>query len=77
MIGNKLKTLRNIKNLKQIDVANKIGVTRQAICHYENGIREPDLKTLKALALYFDVTTDYLLGLENEDGSKILTTFDN
>jgi len=43
-------------------MAEKLGITRQAYSNYENGKREPDLKTLEGLCDIFDVKMDYLLG---------------
>ncbi|MDR3292591.1 MAG: helix-turn-helix domain-containing protein, partial [Clostridiales bacterium] len=37
---------------------------------WENGDNEPDIKTIKQLAIFFNVTADYLIGLENDDGTR-------
>jgi transcriptional regulator with XRE-family HTH domain len=60
---NRLKKLRLAKKLTQQDVADKLGVTRQAYGYYENekSKREPDHATTQKLAEMFDVTTDFLL----------------
>lgn len=58
----RLKDLRNEKNVSQKTVANALGISITCYAGYEQGYREPDLKTLVRLADYFDVTTDYLLG---------------
>lgn len=60
----RLKKLRLNKKLTQQDVANLLGITRQAYGYYESETskREPDLASVKKLAELFDVTTDYLLG---------------
>lgn len=63
MIGQKLKTLRGKR--RQEDIASALGISRARYSHYENEIREPDNATLKLLAEYFEVTTDYLLGRSN------------
>ena len=44
-------------------VSSALGLTRNAFTNYENGIREPSLETLKKICVYFDVSSDYLLGL--------------
>ena len=54
--------LREKKGLRQIDIANEIGMSRQAYCSYENGNRQPDFETLKKLSEYFEVSVDYLIG---------------
>ena len=58
----RLIELRKTKNVTQEDVAKFLGVTRPAYTAYEAGRRQPDYKILQKLALYFGVTTDYLLG---------------
>lgn len=59
----KLKELRNERNLTCKEVAEAVGLTKNAITNYETGLREPSLETLKALCLFYEVTADYLLGL--------------
>lgn len=60
----RLKELRKAKGLTQHQLANELGVTRQAISLYEKGDREPKISTLIKLADYFDVSVDYLIGHE-------------
>ncbi|MGX7596335.1 helix-turn-helix domain-containing protein [Planococcus plakortidis] len=63
-IGNKIAELRqkHRPKLTQQDFADKIGISRAALSHYEKERRDPDFETLIKIADYFDVTTDYLLG---------------
>lgn len=72
MDAQRLKELRNNKNVTQNDVANFLGITRPAYTAYESGKREPDDKTKIKLADYFDVTVDYLLGRTNNRHEDIL-----
>ena len=65
-----LSILRKSKGLTQKEIAEHIGVTRQAYANYESGNREPDFKTLLKLAEYLDVSTDYLLGETDEIKEK-------
>ena len=51
--------------LKIRDLAKKINMTQQRISANEKGKREPDLETLKMLANFFGITTDYLLGKDD------------
>ncbi|HBZ09158.1 MAG TPA: XRE family transcriptional regulator [Bacillus bacterium] len=71
----RLKKLRLNKKLTQQDVANLLGITRQAYGYYESETskREPDLASVKKLAELFDVTTDYLLGrtVNNEINNEV------
>ncbi len=72
----RLKALRKERNLKQIDVANYLGVSNSAYGNYELGQREPDFATLNKLAEYFGVSVDYLLGRTDERGTVGKTIFD-
>ena len=66
-----LKMLRLERNLTHLQLAEKIGFSKAIIGFWESGKNEPTGKALVALAKFFDVSTDYLLGLEREDGSKL------
>lgn len=61
---NRLKELREEKNLSQRELGKAIGVTGQAISLYERGDRQLKLKTLGKLADYFGVSVDYLRGTD-------------
>lgn len=63
---NRLKEIRQEKNLSQADIAKALGVTRQAISLYEQGRREMKLETLKKIADFFNVPVDYLLGISKD-----------
>jgi transcriptional regulator with XRE-family HTH domain len=72
MLGDRLKLLREQKNLKQQDVADQIRSTQQKISNYENNVVEPDLSTLIQLADFYNVSTDFLL--ERTDDSAVYHT---
>ena len=61
----RLKELRREMKVTQADVAKAIGITVSAYSNYEQGIREPSIELLKALCRYFNVSSDYLIGLED------------
>ena len=61
----KLKQLRKEKGVDQKTVAKNIGVTASAYSNYEQGIREPNMEIIVALCKYYEVSADYLLGLED------------
>lgn len=63
---NRIKEIRQEKNLSQTDIAKALGVTRQAISLYEKGDREPKLETWQKLADFFNVPVDYLLGISKD-----------
>lgn len=62
----RLKELREEKGLSQMQLAKEIGVKQQTISNYEAGEREPDIRTIKKLCKFFNVTAGYLLGIEEE-----------
>lgn len=58
----RLKELREDKQISQKEMARVISKTPQAYSLYENGKRSPDIDTLIALAKFFQVSIDYLVG---------------
>ena len=65
----RLKELRNQANLSQQELSKIMGISKSSINMYERGEREPGLETVGALADYFDVRTDYLLGKTDDKRS--------
>lgn len=61
----RLKELRQEKKLSLKQLAKKIGVSDTAINRWENQLRTPNIENLYNLAVVFDVSSDYLLGLED------------
>jgi transcriptional regulator with XRE-family HTH domain len=60
----RLKSLRIENNITQNDLARVLGFqSKSTITNYESNLRTPGNKTLTRIAKYFDVSTDYLLGL--------------
>lgn len=64
-MGEKLKALRLERQLSQAKVAEAIGCSTRAYCHYEAGERILPYDLLKKLCVLFDVSADYLLGLSD------------
>ena len=62
---NRLKELRTAKGVSQKDLGVAIGATYSAVSYWEKGINEPKISHVIALCKYFDVSADYLLGLED------------
>jgi transcriptional regulator with XRE-family HTH domain len=65
-ISDKLKALRKKFNLKQIDFANSLNVTPQAVSKWERDENYPDIFLLKKISSLFDVSIDELLGANEE-----------
>ena len=67
MFHNNLVSLRKMKNLTQEDVAEKVGVSRQAVAKWEAGDTVPDLDKCKLLAELFEVSLDDLANYEPDE----------
>ncbi len=63
--GKRFTELRKNKKMTQEEVAEKLGVSPQAVSKWENDISYPDVTLLLEIAQMFDTTVDFLLGKEN------------
>lgn len=61
----RIKFLRNTLGVSQQELADKVGVSKSSINMYERGEREPSIETMEAIADYFNVDMDYLIGKSN------------
>ena len=66
----RLLDLRKERGKTQKDMAEYLGISRQAYANYEVGLREPDFDSLVKLADYFGVSLDELLGREAPETKK-------
>ncbi len=57
--------MRSEKKLSQPDLAKLVGVSKGMISFWENGVNEPTITNLVKLSQIFEVSTDYILGLED------------
>ena len=64
LFGERLKELREERNLGQIELSKAIGVSKGIISLWENGLREPKLSNLVSLSKFFNVSIDYISGNE-------------
>lgn len=67
--GERLLELRRAVGLTQKQVADELGIHSVTYLHYEKDQREPPLDTVVRIAAFYDVTTDYLLGVEQSPSS--------
>ena len=64
-IADRIQHLRKSKGISQEELADKVGVSRQAVSKWESEQSTPDIEKVILLSDYFEVTTDYLLkGIE-------------
>ncbi|MNL99732.1 HTH-type transcriptional regulator ImmR [compost metagenome] len=68
--SDRLKTLRKQAGLTQKEMANKLNIQRVTYSHYETGRSQPSIDTLVILALIFECSIDYLVGV-SENPKKI------
>lgn len=67
MVGENIKKLRLKHRFTQQELADHLGVSRQALGLYEKEKREPGIDMLIKLADTFNVTVDYLIGKNKKD----------
>lgn len=76
-LGEILKKLRRHMDITQDELAEALDVSSQSVSRWEKGICYPDMELLPAIANYFEVTVDYLLGMDKirseEEISRIFT----
>lgn len=60
--GARLKELRKERGIRQLDVAEMMGVTKGTVAKWEQGVRTPDFETMEKLSAEFDVTFGWLMG---------------
>ena len=61
--------LRKENGLTQEEISKKVGFAKNTVCAWEKGRAQPNFETLIELAKIFNVTTDYLLGREDDFGN--------
>lgn len=71
MLGEKIKSYRENKNLTQLEVAEVLNVNAATISKYESGALEPNIESLKKLSELFEITVDELLKDDTFDLSKV------
>jgi len=71
-LGEKISLLRKMNNKTQEDLANDLEVSRQAIQKWESNSNYPSVAKLKDIALYFNVTVDFLINDNQEINKKYI-----
>ena len=72
---NRIKQARQIRNMRQQDLADLIGIGQSTLSHWENGVYEPDITAIRKMCAVLNVSLDYLLGLADvsESPSEAVT----
>lgn len=76
-IGERIKFLRKNNNLTQEKLAEHLGVSYQAISKWECGLSNPDLYLIAPIARLFNISTDELLGVTENDDTKARSSFNS
>ncbi len=63
---NRIKQLREDRDLRQIDVAEQVGIDQRTLSNYETGKTNPDSFAIVRLAAFYGVSCDYLLGVSDD-----------
>lgn len=71
MIADKIKALREAKGFTQSDLAKQLGITRSSVNAWEQGISVPSTQYVVELSRVFNISTDYLLGVEESASMDI------
>lgn len=69
--GEKIKELRQEKGLTQKETAKALAVTVPTLSHWECNYQEPSFRDLAMICQFYDVSSDYLIGLDEEAYTKI------
>lgn len=67
MLNEQIKKLRTACGITQVQLANSLGVTKQSVSNWENDNIQPSIDMLIRIAEFFQVSTDYMLGLETKN----------
>lgn len=67
MLNQRIRLLRQARNMSQVELAGRLGVTKQSVSNWENDNIQPSIEMLTKLAAFFSVSTDYMLGMEDRE----------
>ncbi|MBQ7770692.1 MAG: helix-turn-helix transcriptional regulator [Clostridia bacterium] len=62
----RIKELRKEQGLSQKALAERLGCTQSMISFWENGVNEPTESSIRKVALFFNVSADFLIGLSDD-----------
>lgn len=73
MLNQRIRLLRQSRNISQVELAKRLNVTKQSVSNWENDNIQPSIEMLLKMAEFFSVSTDYLLA---RDEGKYLDVSD-
>ncbi len=73
-LGERIKELRTERKLTQTDIGDLLGVAKTSVSGYEKNVRDPDSHAIIKLASFFNVSTDYLLGVSDYKNKELLAS---
>ncbi len=65
--GMRIKELRKKQNMSQAELSRRLGKSKAVVCAYENNYRKPPLEVIIDMALLFNVSLDYLVGIDKNE----------
>ncbi len=71
MLNIRIKELRTAQGLTQVEFAKCLSVSKQAVSNWENNNIQPSIEMLIRIADFFGVSTDYLLGRNNDNSLDV------
>ena len=77
ILSKRLNKLIQENKITKYRLAKELKYSKATILNWCEGVNEPKATQIKELAIYFDVSADYLLGLEDESGGKYINSFNN
>lgn len=77
IFGERLREIRTEKKYTQQQIATIFNVSKMTISAWETNKQEPSIEDIKKLCYIFKVSSDYLLGIEDESGRRTYNTVNN
>ncbi len=71
MISDRIKELRSINNMSQVKLAKKLNVSRSTVNAWEMGISMPTIKYIIEMSSLFNVTSDYILEIDQSNSVSL------
>lgn len=76
-LGERLRKLREHKGMTMKAIAQELGISYTTYIHYEKNENEPNNETLVKIAVFYDVSADYLLGIKIKDNNGVISNNDH